>query len=129
MEGFVRQQFGTRIEYLRNSKRRGLFGNWNACLDYCRTPWISILHDDDYVAPGFVEAMVELNRKAPHCGLYFGQTTLVDEAGKALRPARAPMTAAWRPVELTDVIDTTPFPFPGQLFQVAQARASAISRL
>src|SRR5215475_4246845 len=80
METFVRQQFGERIGYLRNPKRRGLFGNWNACLDYCRTPWISILHDDDYVAPGFIEAMIELSRQAPGKGLYFGQTTLVNEA-------------------------------------------------
>jgi glycosyltransferase involved in cell wall biosynthesis len=123
IEPFVRQQFGGRIEYFRNSKRRGLFGNWNACLDYCRTPWISILHDDDYLAPGFVEAMIELHRKAPQCGLYFGQTTIVDEAGKELRPARVPLTLAWRLVQLTDAVDTTPFPFPGQLFRVAQARA------
>jgi glycosyltransferase involved in cell wall biosynthesis len=122
MKTFVRQQFGARIEYFRNAKQRGLFGNWNSCLDYCRTPWISILHDDDYVAPGFIEAMVELSQQAPRKGLYFGQTTLVNEAGVALGPARAPMTTPWRPVELRDVFDTTPFPFPGHIFQVGQAR-------
>ena len=54
LEAFVRKEFGSRIEYFRNQRRRGIFGNWNACMDLCQTAWLSILHDDDYLAPGFV---------------------------------------------------------------------------
>ena len=52
LESFVRKEFGSRIKYIRNPKRRGLFGNWNACLELCKTEWITILHDDDYLATG-----------------------------------------------------------------------------
>jgi glycosyltransferase involved in cell wall biosynthesis len=124
MEAFVRQEFGARIQYFRNPRRRGIFGAWNACLDYCQTPWISILHDDDYLSAEFASAMLDLNRLAPDCGLYFGQTQLVNESG-APTPVgnRVPMTSPWRRVALADTFATTPFPFPGHLFRVDQARA------
>jgi glycosyltransferase involved in cell wall biosynthesis len=124
LEQFVRQEFGSRIEYWRNPRRRGLFGNWNACLDYCRTPWLSLLHDDDYLAPGFIEAVLDLSRQAPDCGLYFGQTQLVNEAGEPYPDNMRPrMTVPWRRVELADTLVTTPFPFPGQVFRVEHARS------
>lgn len=123
LEPSVRQEFGSQITYFRNPRRRGLFGNWNACLDYCQTPWMSILHDDDFLSPGFVEALLELNRQAPDCGLYFGQTQLVNEQGETVADARPPMKVPWRRVELADTLNTTPFPFPGHLFRVADARA------
>ena len=124
LERFVRQEFGSRIEYIRNPRRRGLFGNWNACLDYCRTPWLSILHDDDYLAPGFVEAVLDISRQAPDCGLYFGQTQLVTEAGEPFPDATRPRLAVpWRRVEIADTLRNTPFPFPGQVFAVEYARS------
>jgi glycosyltransferase involved in cell wall biosynthesis len=124
LETLVRQEFGSRIEYIRNPRRRGLFGNWNASLDYCPTPWLSILHDDDYLAPGFVDALLALSRQAPDCGLYFGQTQLVNEAGEPFPDGmRPPLTVPWRRVELADTLVTTPFPFPGHIFRVDYARA------
>ena len=124
LEGFVRQEFGSRIEYIRNPQRRGLFGNWNACLGYCRTPWLSILHDDDALAPGFVEAMVELGRQAPECGLYYGTTEVMDAAGGPVEmQIYPPLQTPWRRVGLADTLRTTPFPFPGHLFRVDHAWA------
>ena len=133
LETFVKEEFGTKVEYFRNPQRRGLFGNWNACMEYCRTPWLSICHDDDYLAPNFVEAMLKLNTYAPNCGLYFGQTSMVDEAGVImpgyanpeaahLSPLMGPMNVEWRRVHLEQVLFVTPFPFPGQLFRVDCAR-------
>lgn len=119
----VQKEFGSRIQYLRNPTRRGLFANWNACLEYCQTPWISILHDDDFLDDRYIEAMLELNWHAPDCGLYFGGTQIVDENGEpqslGMRPA---LDVPWRKVELAQTLDVTPFPFPGNLFQVAVAR-------
>jgi hypothetical protein len=124
LETFVRQAFGSRIEYLRNPQRRGLFGNWNACIDYCHTPWLSLLHDDDYLTPCFVQAMVELSAQAPGCGLYYGTCEYVDEAGEPLNlHAYPPMQTPWRRVELAETVRTTPMPFPGHIFRVDYARA------
>jgi glycosyltransferase involved in cell wall biosynthesis len=122
LESFVKEEFGPKIEYVRNPRRRGLFGNWNACLDICATEWLSILHDDDYLAPKFVEAMIQLARHAPGQPLYFGQTIIVDEQGQptAANPLR-PVQGPWQRIGLRDILYLTPFPFPGQLFKVNAA--------
>jgi hypothetical protein len=124
LQNFVKEQFGNRVEYIRNPTRRGLFDNWNACIEHCHTPWLSILHDDDYLSPRFAEAMITLSHQAPDCGLYFGQTQMVNEINERIREGmREPMTTTWRRVELTDCIENTPFPYAGQLFRVDYARA------
>src|ERR1039458_7896479 len=79
LEAWVKAEFGSRLEYFRNPTRRGLFGNWNACLELCRTEWLSILHDDDFLAPNFVAEMVKLANVAPGLDLYYGITHFVNE--------------------------------------------------
>ncbi|HUP79224.1 MAG TPA: glycosyltransferase family 2 protein, partial [Pirellula sp.] len=123
LQTFIKEEFGSKIEYFRNSRRRGLFGNWNACIEYCRTPWLSILHDDDYLESTFVEAMLNLSVNAPDCGLFFGYTVVVDESGKPVPKWQYPViTPEWKPVELGDFLMTNPFPFPGHLFRVDHAK-------
>ena len=122
LEGFVKAEFGSRIEYVRNPRRRGLFGNWNACLEWCRTEWISILHDDDFLAPNFVETILKLAGAAPGLDLYFGQTVLVNEQGEPVPGSPFPAVAGpWKKIALTDVLYGSPLSFPGQLFRVASA--------
>jgi glycosyltransferase involved in cell wall biosynthesis len=124
LAAFVRQEFGPGLEYVRNPRRRGLFGNWNACLDLCETPWMAILHDDDFLEPHFVEAMLDLQQAEPGCDLYIGLAALVDEQG-ALLPARRqpgrPITGMAARAKLDDML-YNPFLFPGHLFRVAAAR-------
>jgi glycosyltransferase involved in cell wall biosynthesis len=123
LESFVKTEFGSRIEYFRNPKRRGLFGNWNACLERCRTEWISILHDDDFLAPNFVEAMMELEREAPGRALYFGTTIFVNEQGE-ITPEQdlRHVKGRWVERDLRDIL-FLPFPFAGHLFRVSSAKS------
>jgi glycosyltransferase involved in cell wall biosynthesis len=124
LQDFVKGKFGARVKYIRNPVRRGLFGNLNACLELCSTPWLSILHDDDYLAPEFIEAMLELYRYCPDCGLYFGGTTMVNDTGDPLFEWASPaLPKRWRRVTLQDVKWATPFAFPGQLINVEHALA------
>src|SRR4051812_23588544 len=60
LRSFVEKRFGDRIRYIRNQKRLGLCGNWNACIAACHTAWLCILHDDDFLEPTFVQSMTEL---------------------------------------------------------------------
>jgi len=123
LESFVRDEFGLRIEYIRNSRRRGLFGNWNACLDYCQTEWISILHDDDFLAPEFIEAMIELETASPGCALYLGRTLHVNRNGEILpEQDNRTVPSRWIKRDLMDIL-YLPFCFAGHLFRVADARA------
>src|SRR2546425_6554603 len=124
LEGFVRGKFGSMVQYYRNPRRRGLFDNWNACIERCETPWLSILHDDDFLDPGFVAAMHELFQKAPGRGLYFGETIVVDATGRSIKPMDPPLNADWRPVDVAGFLYTNLIGFPGQLFRVEDARAA-----
>ena len=124
LQDLVRSEFGSRVDYLRTSKRRGLFGILNSCVELCPTRWLSILHDDDYLSPQFVEAMLALQRQYPGNGLYFGGTTVLNELGQPLFEWPLPgRPGECRSVTLHDIKLDTPFAFPGQLFEIEKARA------
>jgi hypothetical protein len=116
----IRATFGDRVRYIRNPRRRGLFDNWNACLEACQTPWISILHDDDYLDHTFVVSMLDLERTFPDRGLYFSQAASLNPKGACFHrpPERADCTVA-----LEEFTYRNPVLFAGTLFQVADARA------
>ncbi len=123
LESFVKNEFGSRIEYIRNSSRRGLFGNWNVCLERCPTEWITILHDDDFLAPEYVAAMVELQEEAPGCALYLGRALVVDESGEPTSEQDDRMVLGrWTKRGLMDIL-YGPFSFPGHLFRASDAKA------
>lgn len=43
-----------RITYYRNEKNIGSFGNWNRCIELCRTNWLCLLHDDDLLSEDYL---------------------------------------------------------------------------
>jgi glycosyltransferase involved in cell wall biosynthesis len=124
LRDFVTGEFGNRIEYFRNPKNRGLFDNWNACLEHCATPWISILHDDDRLRPNFVETMLGLARTAPGRALYRGQSAILHENGKIIPPPRVAWGKDWQDMDLIEMgdLDFTMM-FPGNLFCIETARS------
>jgi len=117
---FILGEFGSRIEYFRNPKNRGLFDNWHACMEYCKTPWISILHDDDMLRPNFIETMLKLSKEAPNHALYLGLQALL-ENGKTQHPAPVSWEKNWREADIIAAADENFMLFPGQLFQIAAA--------
>ena len=124
LRGFVTGEFGNRIEYFRNPRNRGLFDNWNACMDYCRTPWISILHDDDWLHPNFVETMLNLAKTTPGRALYRGQSTILYENGKIVPPPPVAWGKDWQDMDLLEMGDLDfAIMFPGNLFCIEDARA------
>jgi glycosyltransferase involved in cell wall biosynthesis len=122
---FILQKFGGRIEYLRNPQNRGLFDNWNACLEYCRTPWLSILHDDDLLYPHFVETMLALAQQAPGRGLYYGRRNRLEPDGK-IYPPTVVSWQNWRDLDssaaLLEQADESVLGYPGNLIRVEAAR-------
>lgn len=60
------EKFGRgRARYNRTKSRLGLYGNTNDGLMQARGHWIHVLHDDDFVLPGFYETMRRAIEKAP----------------------------------------------------------------
>jgi glycosyltransferase involved in cell wall biosynthesis len=119
----VVDEFGDQIKYLRNPQRRGLFDNWNACIEACRTSWLCILHDDDFLEPTFVKSMVELAEATPGRALYYGLGDIVDSAGQPREVRPRSSTFAWHELDLEEWARYDPVCFPTQLFNVGAARA------
>src|SRR5262249_36007045 len=122
LKEMVLERFGNRITYFRNSKNRGLFDNWNACIGYCTTPWISILHDDDLLRPDFVAAMLALHEQAPECSIYFGRSAIL-ENGRESPAETVSWPNGWRQLDLAEFAEVNSLLFPGQLFSIAEAKA------
>jgi glycosyltransferase involved in cell wall biosynthesis len=122
LRDFILKEFGDRIEYFRNPVNRGLFDNWHACMEYSRTPWLSILHDDDTLRPDFVETILQLAQAAPGRGLYFGRHARLDD-GKISPPAPVTWRGSWSDIDLIALAEECFLLFPGQLFRIADAQA------
>jgi len=118
LQAFVRQKFGDRVEFFRNPRRRGLFDNWNACLDYCRTPWLSILHDDDFLRPNFIETILSLHEALPGRGLYFGNYVNVSLTGEFLSYGFSDTERPPTDINLRMLADRNELGFAGHLFRV-----------
>lgn len=90
-----------RIQLYRNAANLGMFGNWNRGLDLARGEWVSILNDDDMLAPGWLDAMrpLLLGDRMVVCAT----RTFGDDA-----PAPSRTTLAGRTLDRLEVI-LTPF--------------------
>ena len=73
------------IEYIRNPRDLGAFGNFNRCLDFAQeTEYLHILHGDDFVSPEFYETMTGQLQSCPGRGLAWCLDERIDEQGKRL---------------------------------------------
>jgi glycosyltransferase involved in cell wall biosynthesis len=66
----------TNMAYYKNKENLLLFGNLNRCIFLAKTPWASLLHDDDILLPGYISAIssILLKRGKKIDGLAVGFT-------------------------------------------------------
>lgn len=70
---------GTR--YVRNRPGVGAIENFNKCLSLAGGRWVHILHDDDYLLPGGLEAMLRATQSAGERRTLLFGVNIVDEHG------------------------------------------------
>lgn len=75
----VRSIGGDNVAYSRTSRNLGLAGCWNTCIERARGEWVHILHQDDYVLPGFYEKLAEAFRRHPNVALVAARSFSVDK--------------------------------------------------
>jgi glycosyltransferase involved in cell wall biosynthesis len=75
----INRSYGDRISFYRQPKRVGMAENWNTCIQRARGTLVHILHDDDFVAPGYYAEIETLARKYPNVGLYATRNFWVDD--------------------------------------------------
>ena len=75
---------GDRVAYVRNPHNLGLAACWNECIRLARGRWIHLLHQDDYVFPGFYETLEQAARAHPEVNLLAARTHYVDGQGATI---------------------------------------------
>jgi glycosyltransferase involved in cell wall biosynthesis len=81
VESGVKSISAKRITYSRTPKNLGLAGCWNTCIERSRGQWVHILHQDDFVLPGFYSRLEEASRVHPEVSLLATRSNYVDKEG------------------------------------------------
>ncbi len=76
-----------RVEIYDHTRRAGLAGNWNRAIGLARGRLVHLLHQDDYVLPGFYDRMERGFRAAPDAGMAFCRCRIVDGADRSIKTA------------------------------------------
>lgn len=97
----VKRIAGERVAYSRNEKNLGLAGCWNICIARSRGIWVHILHQDDFVSPGFYERLERAAQSHPGVGLLATRSFGVDKDRiiESMTPRLASLESGSRSVE------------------------------
>lgn len=88
LEPLVRSFTDPRVRYFRNPSRLGMFGNSAETARRSTAPYIKWLHDDDELAPDFVEATLRAFGDDPAIGVVFTDCEIVGDAPPDAERAR-----------------------------------------
>jgi len=69
-----------RVTFHRESGNRGLANCWNQCIERARGDWVHILHQDDFVLPGFYDRMRKEGERS-HAGAIFCRHVTANSKG------------------------------------------------
>ena len=108
----VRAVAGDRAQIEINPRRLGLAGNWNRCVELCRTPLVSIFHQDDVMKPGHIAAHVAALASDEAIGLVASATEAIDGRGESVpetvveRGGLGPFDRLFEPGQLAEAMVT-----------------------
>jgi glycosyltransferase involved in cell wall biosynthesis len=109
----VRAIAGGRVKFSQTPKNLGLAGAWNTCIGRACGEWVHILHQDDYLLPGFYARLRRAMDTHPNAALVASRSNYVNEAGTVFRvtPRVAALEQGERAVE--EFFYTNPIECPG----------------
>jgi glycosyltransferase involved in cell wall biosynthesis len=76
----TRRVGGGRVTFHREPENRGLANTWNRCIGRARGHWVHILHQDDFVLPGFYDRLRKGAEKS-HAGAIFCRHAFTNSNG------------------------------------------------
>ena len=71
---------GGRVTFHAESQNRGLANTWNRCIERARGNWVHILHQDDFVLPGFYD-LLRKGAEQSDAGALFCRCATVNSKG------------------------------------------------
>lgn len=81
IEAIVKAVGGERINFYKHPKNVGHPHIFNICIERARGEWVHILHDDDWIKPGFYNALRCGIEKSPNVGAAFCRQLYTDNRG------------------------------------------------
>jgi glycosyltransferase involved in cell wall biosynthesis len=82
VEEFVKRIAADRVNYFRQPCDLPMASNWNSCVERARGQLIHLLHDDDYVAPGFYSTVDIYQKQYLDVGLFSCRTFVIARNGE-----------------------------------------------
>jgi len=73
------------IHYTANKTNVGYQANWNKCFEYCKTPYLVILHQDDQLKEDTLESQLNYFKLHPEIAIVGGFEDFVNENGKIFK--------------------------------------------
>ncbi len=70
-----------RFRFLRSARRRGIGGNWNACLLHAQAPYVQFLFQDDLWSPTYLERTSQILLAEPDIGFVAANHTYLCDKG------------------------------------------------
>jgi hypothetical protein len=92
-----------RVEIYEHDTRLGLAGNWNRAVALARGELVHLLHQDDYVMPGFYRCVARGFSAGRGIGMSFCRTRIVDGLG---HPIKVSSRLQWMPGVLAEWLRT-----------------------
>lgn len=88
--GFVEEQVAAvdrrgRVAILRHAGPLGLAGNWNTAIGLARGRLVHLLHQDDFVLPGFYARLLRGFDRRSDVGMAFCRSRIVDGTGRRIK--------------------------------------------
>jgi glycosyltransferase involved in cell wall biosynthesis len=80
----VQKIAGSRVKVFKAPQNLGLAGCWNSCIERSHGKWVHILHQDDYVMPGFYQKIKLTSEKHPQVALIATRSFIIGEDGHIL---------------------------------------------
>lgn len=74
-----------RVRLVRHASRLGLAGNWNRAIDASSGRLVHLLHQDDFVLPGFYTRMAAAFERENRIGMAFCRSRIVDGEGRRMK--------------------------------------------
>jgi glycosyltransferase involved in cell wall biosynthesis len=115
-ENYVNNLNDPGVNYFRNAENVGMVGNWNKCIEYSDTPWISILHDDDALHIRFVELMLKVIEQEPETGLVGAKTWVGEKLPAEITQKSIPVVQG-KYLKPSYFLYKNISPFPGIVFK------------
>jgi glycosyltransferase involved in cell wall biosynthesis len=85
------------IQYIRNEKNLGMYGNLTKCIKLPKTPYVYLLHDDDSIHPTFIEEFLAAQKEHPGIDIYFTNFDLYYFAEKEYVPHEHTLPWGYQP--------------------------------